>query len=258
MSPAVSIIVPTFNRLKYLRATMASVFEQTFQDWELLIADDGSDADTRAYLQRLDAPPRVTVIWLAHSGRPSVVRNAALRAARGEFVAFLDSDDVWLPRKLEAQLASLRQHPGCRWSCTGFALIDADGRHLSARRAICPAAAGWVRDELLTTAVIAMPSVLAARSLLEQVGPLDEDLLMCYDDELWLRLAAASELDGINEPLTLVRRHGMHGGSDIIAWRDRRRVVEKALRTAVDAQFTALLREQRALMSAGLARSHAL
>jgi glycosyltransferase involved in cell wall biosynthesis len=254
--PAVSILMPTFDRLQFLPPAIESVFAQTLRDWELIIADDGSGPDTRAYLQSL-ADPRVRILWLPHSGRPTVMLNAALRAARGEFVAFLDSDDVWLPRKLEAQIASLRQHPGRRWSCTGFALVDTGGRRLSGR-ANCPAAAGWVRDELLTSAVIAMPSVLAARSLLEQVGPLDEDLVMCYDDELWLRLAAASELDGINEPLTLVRRHGMHGGSDIIAWRDRRRVVEKALRTAGDAQFTALLREQRALMSAGLARSHAL
>jgi hypothetical protein len=103
-----------------------------------------------------------------------------------------------------------------------------------------------------------MPTVIATRDLLEQVGPLDEELVMCQEDDLWLRLAAASELDGVDEPLTLVRRHGAHGGSDIIAWRDRRRVVEKALRNTDDAHFAAILREQRAVMSAGLARSHAL
>ena len=72
------------------------------------------------------------------------------------------------------------------------------------------------------------------------------------------RFAAVSELDGIDEPLTLVRRHGLHGGSDIIAWRDLRRVIEKAQRTAGDAHFAAHLREQRAVTSAGLARSQAL
>ena len=80
---------------------------------------------------------------------------------------------------------------------------------------------------------------------------------MCYDDELWLRLAATSELDGVDEPLTLVRRHALHGGNDILAWRDRRRVVEKALRVDSDPRFTAILREQRAVMSAGLAGSQA-
>jgi glycosyltransferase involved in cell wall biosynthesis len=255
--PAVSVLMPTFNRLQFVGPAVESVFAQTFTDWELIIADDGSDEETRAYLRSLSGP-RVTVLCLAHTGRPGAMLNAALRAARGEYVAFLDSDDVWLPRKLELQVASLRRHPARRWSCTAFALIDAAGRPLTAARAAWPAASGWVRDHLLTDAVIAMPSVMAARSLFEQVGPLDEELAMNYDGDLWLRFAAVSELDGVDQPLTLVRRHGLHGGSDIIAWRDLRRVVEKALSTTGDAQFAALLHEQRALTSAGLARSQAL
>ncbi|HTT37800.1 MAG TPA: glycosyltransferase [Burkholderiales bacterium] len=257
MPPAVSILMPTFDRLQFLPPTIESVFAQTLTDWELIIADDGSGEDTRRYLHSL-ADPRVRVLWMAHSGRPSVMLNAALRAARGEYVAFLDSDDVWLPRKLERQVASLRRNPARRWSCTAFALIDAAGRPLVAARTAWPAPSGWVRDHLLTDAVIATPSVMATRSLLEQVGPLDEELVMHQDGDLWLRLAAVSELDGIDEPLTLVRRHGQHLGSDIIAWRDLRRVIDKALRTADDANFAALLREQRALAAGGLARSQAL
>ena len=82
----------------------------------------------RAYLRTLDDPPRVKVIWLPHSGRPSVVSNAALREAQGEYVAFLDSDDVWLPQKLEIQIASLRRHPERKWSYTRFALVDRIGQ----------------------------------------------------------------------------------------------------------------------------------
>jgi glycosyltransferase involved in cell wall biosynthesis len=255
--PAVSVLMPTFDRLQFLPPTIASVFAQTLTDWELIIADDGSGADTRAYLRSI-ADPRVRVLWMPHSGRPGVMLNAALRAARAEYIAFLDSDDLWLPRKLERQLASLKRHPGRRWSCTAFALIDAAGSPLVAARTSWPAPSGWIRDHLFTDAVIAMPSVMAARSLLERVGLFDEELVMNYDGDLWLRFAELSELDGIDEPLTLVRRHGQHGGSDIIAWRDLRRIIEKALRAAHDAQFTALLREQRAVASAGLARSHAL
>jgi glycosyltransferase involved in cell wall biosynthesis len=255
--PAVSILMPTFNRLEFVPPAIASVFAQSFTDWELIIADDGSGADTKAYLQSL-THPRVRVLWLAHSGKPPVMLNAALRVARGEFVAFLDSDDVWLPRKLELQVASLRRRPERRWSCTAFALIDKAGRPLAAPRAGWPAVSGQVRDRLFTDAVIAMPSVIATRSLLDQVGPFDEGLAMNYDGDLWLRFAQLSELDGVDEPLTLVRRHGMHGGSDIIAWRDMLRVIEKAQRGAGDADFAAMLREQRAVTSAGLARSHAL
>jgi glycosyltransferase involved in cell wall biosynthesis len=255
--PAVSILMPTFNRLEFVPPAIESVFAQSFTDWELIIADDGSGTATRDYLRSLNHP-RVRVLWMDHTGKPPVMLNAALRVARGEFIAFLDSDDVWLPRKLELQVSALRREPGRRWSCTAFALIDAAGRPLTGARTGWPAVSGQVRDRLLTDAVIAMPSVIATRSLFEQVGPLDEDLAMNYDGDLWLRFAQLSELDGIDEPLTLVRRHGLHGGSDIIAWRDLRRVIEKAQRTARDAQFAAMLREQRALTSAGLARSHAL
>jgi glycosyltransferase involved in cell wall biosynthesis len=254
--PAVSVLMPTFDRLQFLPPTIASVFAQTLTDWELIIADDGSGDDTRAYLRSI-ADPRVRVLWMPHSGRPGVMLNAALREARAEYIAFLDSDDLWLPRKLERQLASLQRQPGRRWSCTAFELIDANGSPIAGRTS-WPAPSGWVRNHLFTDAMIAMPSVMAARSLLGRVGPFDEELVMNYDGDLWLRFAELSELDGIDEPLTLVRRHGQHGGSDIIAWRDLRRIIEKALRAAPDAQFAALLREQRAVASAGLARSHAL
>src|SRR5258708_32933603 len=107
-TPAISIILPTFNRLKYLRLAVDSVFAQTFADWELLIADDGSDEETRAYLKGLESLPRVKLIWLSHSGNPSAVRNAALRAARADYIAFLDSDDMWMSTKLERQIDVLR------------------------------------------------------------------------------------------------------------------------------------------------------
>src|SRR5262245_57463748 len=128
MGPLVSVIMPTFNRREFLQPAIESLLNQSFVHWELIIADDGSDTDTRSYLQSLHAPPRVNVVWLSHSGRPSVVRNAALREARGEYVAFLDSDDLWLPRKLEMQVTSLARHPQRKWSYTAFALVDGAGQ----------------------------------------------------------------------------------------------------------------------------------
>jgi glycosyltransferase involved in cell wall biosynthesis len=259
MSPAVSIILPTFNRLEYLRPAIDSVFAQTFTDWELLIADDGSSADTRTYLQTLDDPPRVKVIWLAHTGRPSVVRNTALREAQGEYVAFLDSDDIWLPGKLQTQIASLRRHATHKWSYTRFALVDGSGNPaVSARTRCWPAPAGWILEKLLKEeTVIALPSVVVSRQLLEQLGAFDEELVMCEDDELWFRLAAHSEIDGVDEPLTLIRRHERHSGNDIMAWQDRRRVFEKALRASRGGHLDSILRKLRAEMSAGLAKSQA-
>lgn len=257
--PLVSVIMPTFNRREFLQPAIESLLDQSFAHWELIIADDGSDTDTRSYLQSLHAPPRVKVMWLPHSGRPSAVRNAALREARGEYVAFLDSDDLWLPRKLEMQIASLIHRPQRQWSYTAFALVDCAGRPKepphAARRS---APSGWIMKRMLKgEIVIALPSVVVARQLLEQLGPFDETLVMCEDDDLWLRLAAHSEIDGIDEPLTLIRRHGQHGGDDVTAWRDRLRVFEKGLVVNGDPGVRSILHRLRAEMAAGLARSQA-
>jgi glycosyltransferase involved in cell wall biosynthesis len=260
MSPAVSIILPTFNRLAFLPAAIASAFAQTFTDWELIIADDGSSGDTSTYLKTLEDPPRVKVIWQSHSGKPAVVRNAALREAQGEFVAFLDSDDIWLPKKLETQIESLRRHAQRKWSYTRFDLVDEAGHPTaSAAERIWPAPSGWILETLLTGGtVIALPSVVVARQALEELGAFDEELVMCEDDELWMRLAAHSEIDGIDAPLTRVRRHGEHAGNDIIAWQDRRRIFEKALHASYGARVDSILRRLRADTSVGLARSHAV
>jgi teichuronic acid biosynthesis glycosyltransferase TuaG len=115
--PAVSIILPTFNRTNYLRAAIDSVFAQTFADWEMIIVDDGSDDETKQFL-RGTTDPRVRTIWLPHSGNPSLVRNTGIRSAGGRYLAFLDSDDIWIATKLEMQIAAMRERPDRRWSCT--------------------------------------------------------------------------------------------------------------------------------------------
>lgn len=258
MSPAVSIIVPTFNRLEYLRRALASVFQQTFRDWELLIADDGSDIDTRAYLKTLEDPPRVRVLWLPHSGRPSVARNAALRAAQGEYVAFLDSDDLWTPTKLQIQIDSLRRRVGCGWGYTRFVLVDESGRPTEWQRTRSwPTPAGWIRDRLARSeTVVAVPSVIVSRELLEQVGGFDESLVMCEDFDLWLRLAARSQVDAIDEPCTLVTRHAQHSGNELTSFEDCERVFEKLQKTPGTEHLHANLREKSAEVAIGVARSH--
>jgi glycosyltransferase involved in cell wall biosynthesis len=259
MSPAVSIIVPTFNRLKYLRSTLESVFAQTFQDWELLIADDGSAAEVRAYLHTLENPPRVTVLWLPHSGRPGVARNAALRVAQGEYVAFLDSDDIWMPTKLQLQIDSLRRHPGRLWGYTRFVLVDEYGNPTDWQSTRSwPVPDGWIFDKLAKSqTVIAVPSVVVSRELLERVGGFDEGLVMCEDYDLWLRLAAQSEVDAIDEPYTLVTRHAEHSGNEITSFQDCARVFDKVLRLPGTEHLHSILREKLAEVAHGLARSHA-
>lgn len=253
-SPMVSVVLPTFNRLRYLPDAVASIFGQTFQDWELLIADDGSDAETRTYLQTLVDPPRVKLIQLRHTGRPAVARNAALREAKGEYVAFMDSDDIWMPSKLGTQIASLRARGACGWSQTNFTLVNASRN--STRE--MSAADGWILGPLLRAeTVVALPSVVASRVLLDQVGGFDETLVMCEDYDLWLRMAARSEIDAIDEPLTIVRRHGDHYGNAALSFLDHLRVLDKVLRLGSAAQYEYFVHKRRALASASLAKCYA-
>jgi hypothetical protein len=258
--PVVSVILPTFNRLHFLKPAVDSVFAQTYGDWELVIADDGSGEQTRAYLRSLAVDPKVRVLWLPHSGNPAAVRNAALREARGEYLAFLDSDDLWMPAKLELQLAELRACPSRPWSYTAINHIDAAGARINATLS-----ASWVYYEgqifadLLTLAAgIAMPSVIVSRQILEQVGGFDESLGQHEDYHLWLRLAMQCEISVLRQPLACVRCHNEHfsdfGFGSLVA---RAGMLEKIQPLLRSASQRAALRTARARNATLLATAHA-
>jgi len=261
MTPAVSIVLATFNRLQLLRSSVDSVLSQTFRDWELIIADDGSDEPTKQFLKSLESPGRVRVLWRAHCGRPGVVRNAALHESRGEYVAFHDSDDLWLPGKLETQMASLQRNPQRAWSYTRFHLIDESGAPTAWTRRTggWPTPGGWILDQLIKgQTAIALPSVVASRRLLQQAGGFDERLIRTEDYELWLRLARRSEIDAIDEPLTLVRRHGQHfSGKPIEAFQAARYVIDRQLCSGDVEHLRSLLLRRRADVVVRLAKSRA-
>lgn len=206
--PLVSVILPAYDRLPHLRAAIDSVQAQTLADWEMIIADDGSGESARAFLEGL-SDPRIQVLLLPHSGNPSAVRNAAIRAARGQFLAFLDSDDTWVPAKLERQLSAMSARPGRRWSYSQVRRIDAGGRDASTE-GVKPwrALEGDIVEPLLRLdALIATPAVMAERELVLAAGVFDEQQRFCEDYDLWLRLALRSEVTAISEPLAHVRIH---------------------------------------------------
>lgn len=258
-SPAVSIVLPTFNRLRFLRPTVESAFAQTFTDWELIIADDGSDAQTRQYLRILADRPRVKLIWLSHTGTPAIVRNAALLEASGEYVAFLDSDDLWAARKLQRQIETLRARVSCRWSYTAFSQVDESGEPLAeeAHRRWVPHE-GAIFEQLVTGgASLRTPSVLATRQLITQAGGFDEAMASAEDYDLWLRLALESEVAIINEPLVQVRRHNEnHSRKWQSAFVGRDRTLKK-LQGRVDPTRRSLLRRERVKNALKLAATHA-
>ena len=207
--PDVSIVLPTFNRLACLRATVESVFSQTMQNWELIVADDGSEEDTIDYLDTLESDERVRVLRLEHSGNPGRARNAAIAAARAPYLAFLDSDDLWEPRKLDRQLAALRSERDCRWSYTAFTIVDGDGVPLAAEqnRKWTPHSGSIFPEVVRGLASIRTPAVLACTRFVRDVGTFDEAIDCSEDYDLWMRLALRSDACVVDEPLVCVRRH---------------------------------------------------
>jgi glycosyltransferase involved in cell wall biosynthesis len=216
--PNVSIVLPTFNRTKFLMLAVESVFAQTYTDWELIVADDGSAEDTRAFLLGIESP-RVRTIWLQHSGNPSRVRNAAIAAASGRYLAFLDSDDIWAPSKLERQIKALGRRDTCRWSYTNCDLIDERSHPLANDILVTPDPPdGWIFEPLLRLQVgISMPTVVAERDLIREIGCFDEHQRFAEWQDLCLRLAMKSEVAALGESLCSVRIHTEHYSADKVA-----------------------------------------
>jgi|SRR5882724_3182944 len=257
--PNVSVILPTFNRIRFLRSAIASVYAQTYTDWEMIIADDGSAEETRTYLRSMTAP-QVRTIWLEHSGNPSRVRNCAIAAANGRYLAFLDSDDIWAPSKLEKQIGALRDRANSRWSYTACDFIDENGRPLAKRNlktVVRPE--GWIFEQLLKLDIgIAMPTVVAERDLVDQVGGFDERQRFGEFHDLCLRLAMKGEVVAVRESLCSVRTHDEHYSSDKIGdHADWMRLYEKMANFTANPRLRSHCAKMRAETSLKLARQHA-
>jgi glycosyltransferase involved in cell wall biosynthesis len=252
----VSVVLPSFNRLDRLRETIASVLAQTFSNFELIIADDGSDALTRAWLQSLH-DVRIRLLLAPHRGNPSAVRNAAIVAARGAYVAFIDSDDVWVPERLARQLEVMQASPRCEWSYCRTRMIDEHGELLpeSGFKPWLPHAGAILELLLRHEASVATSAVVVTRRLVNLVGGFDEGLLFSEHNDLWARLALRSEVSVCDEPLVRIRTHGENYTRDragVIAGWDL--FYSRAERYLPDPQLQSLCRELRSIVAMDRAR----
>jgi len=256
-APLVSIVLPTFNRPQLLRLTLDSVAAQTLRDFELIIVDDGSDEPMREWLRTLAAQPNVRLIELPHSGTLAVVRNAALAAARGEYIAFLDSDDLWMPDKLELQLRQLRSGKPGEWSYTNFTCIDADGVRLpgDSQRRWQPHSGHVLREAISGELSIRMPTVVARRELVMRAGGFDAEVRTELD--LWVRLAELSSLQVIDAPLAAIRTHSQNFSANWPYAYVRRELSLRKLESHFHGDISRLVRHERVRNCVALAREHA-
>jgi glycosyltransferase involved in cell wall biosynthesis len=210
-TPAVSVILPAYNRAGLIRNAIDSVLRQTFSDFELLVIDDGSTdgtlAETRAVID-----PRVRCLPIGRNRGVSAARNAGLAAARGEWVAFQDSDDEWLPTKLEKQMARLgAQESTFVAAYCGMAIVGCES-HGAGRTTLhyIPDAdvalvEGDVLPILLRTSSVSTQTLVARREALERIGGFDEELRALVDWDCVLRLARLGPFAFVDEPLVLQR-----------------------------------------------------
>jgi glycosyltransferase involved in cell wall biosynthesis len=199
-----TIIIPTYNRLPFLKSAINSVFCQTYRRFQLIIADDGSTDGTGDNVQSLNnSDENLRYLRLPHCGMPGKVRNAGARLATGDFLAFLDSDDLWKPEKLARQIAFFEEHPDmmiCHtreiWQRGEKIVSQAGQKH---RRS------GYIFADALKKCIIGPSTVMMRRELFEEFGGFREDLEIAEDYELWLRITAKYPVGYIDEPLVIKR-----------------------------------------------------
>lgn len=254
--PLVSIVLPTYNRVAYLREAVASVQAQTYDHWELVVVDDGSTDGTHAFLESL-GDARVRAVRRAHDGNVALLRNVGARESRGAYFALLDSDDTWLPEKLALQLEDLHARPECRWSYTGFTHVDEHGNGSPwLNRRPWSAYGGQILDVVVAVqALIATSTVIVERGLFQSVGGFDESLLRCEDYGLWIRLAEESPASVVAMPLMNRRQHPADRRTNPVdVLRYMHRIYGGLLARSASSRIRRLCRRQRARASLRIAR----
>ena len=190
------IIIPAYNAARYLEAAIESVIAQDFEDWRILLVNDGSTDDTASiaagYAHKLGA--KMIVITQPNAGLPAA-RNAALRVATAEFLAILDADDVWLPCRLRESLASLSSKPNAGLSYGLITRINEGGGTLSTFAGNPAFAEGRIAPYIYMRMVeLPCPTVTIRRSCLATVGEFDETMRATEDRDFWLRVALRYEV----------------------------------------------------------------
>jgi glycosyltransferase involved in cell wall biosynthesis len=206
--PRISVVIASYNHEKYVRAAIESVLAQSFQDFEILVTDDGSIDRTAAEVQAI-AEPRLSLVALPRNGGACAAINATILRASGEYVAILNSDDVFLPGKLARQVRCLDENPGIAAVFTRPLFIGEDGRPYTGpehRDSVLLHARNrprheWLRHFFFHGNALCHPSVLIRRRCYEDVGLYNPALAQLPDLEMWVRLLREHDIHLIEEPL---------------------------------------------------------
>jgi glycosyltransferase involved in cell wall biosynthesis len=224
----VSVIIPAYNAIRYLPETLSSVFNQTFSDLEIVIVNDGSTDETERWVKQ-QTDPRLRVISQENKGA-SKARNTGILNSEGEYLAFLDSDDLWAPSKLERQVKVLDTYSDTGLVYTWVTSIDEKG--VSRGRQYKNFAEGKIWETLVFHNVLECGSTpLVRRSCFEEVGMFDETLTNVEDRDMWLRIARFYDFKVVKEPLVYYRQHPSSKGKNWpLVERSANSLLEKAFK----------------------------
>ena len=203
--PLVSVVTASYNMGKYVGLAVESVLAQDYPAIEIIVVDDGSTDDTSVVLSKYCEDSRVKLIRQENAGQ-TVAKNRGVQAAQGEYIAFCDADNLWLPNKLSCQIKFFNDQNGIAVVYGDISLIDADGNPLPTTQA--KRYSGKITGRLLVDNFVTFNTALVSRSVLEAVGWFDESLRMGIDYDLWLRISVNHSFHYLAEPLVLYRIWG--------------------------------------------------
>lgn len=200
--PLVSIITPTYNRADFLKQTIESVLAQSYKNIEHVIIDDGSTDNTKALIEKYLDTGKVRYFYQDNSGQ-SVARNKGLKEAEGDFVCFLDSDDYFLPKKVEQQIQAFQNNPTVDLAYGDYIFVDANGSTLNEEN--MTRYSGNITRELLKDNCVSMNTTMVRKSAIKAIGGFCEHIKVADDYDLWLRLSAQSNFLYIPSALSAYR-----------------------------------------------------
>jgi len=205
-TPTVSVVIPTRDRAAYLVEALDSVFAQTYPGYEIIVIDDGSTDDTRQILLPYIQQERIRYRYQEPAG-VSVARNRGVSLAQAGYIAFLDSDDLFLHTKLEEQMKLFEQDPALGFVHCSFLKFDDQGRDLGVRDT--SRFSGRIYPSMLQewSVLMAMPCMLVRTPVIREVGGFDESMAWAEDLDLWRRIAKKYAVGVVSEPLVRVRVH---------------------------------------------------
>lgn len=235
-NPLVSVIIPVHNGAQYVHDAIQSALAQDYSPLEVIAVDDGSTDATPQILARFAG--RIHCLRQENLGA-AAARNAAIRVARGEYLAFLDADDVWFPDKLRRQVAYLQSHPEVRLLFSRWRLWSGERAHEppppgeaqpGGGERVNPEHCGWIYNELLLDCVVHTTTVVMRRELVEKIGLFDEGLRRGQDYDYWLRASRVTPFHQLDAALSAYRLHATNSTWRPLATNFPCLVLERALR----------------------------